>query len=275
MPLRSVKMNRFIFGFQRLVWCPKCTPLSSSCFMVTTAMAGVHLSVRRDHEAAPRLSRCAGRRHRPGVAPEPGPVSTCRRRAAGRGSRDRPGTVPQADPGAGNLTGTRTREVTSFVEVRYRAYAEGSTRSSPHPASTRSCPHRRRPVHSIVAGVPPARPRRQGRGVGGSPTTGLLRRTGRTALRRLAAVLMSAAGMLVVMCTGTPPAAAAPIGITSADPGPRGAPGTVRYSWPLSLAPAVAAPFREPTHRFGPGHRGVDLAAAPGSAVIAAAAGTR
>src|SRR4051812_26827662 len=38
MPLRSVKMNRFIFGFQRRVWCPKWTPLSSSCFMLTTAI---------------------------------------------------------------------------------------------------------------------------------------------------------------------------------------------------------------------------------------------
>src|SRR4029450_14107225 len=39
MPLRSVKMNRFIFGFQRRVWCPKWTPLSRSCRVVTTAMA--------------------------------------------------------------------------------------------------------------------------------------------------------------------------------------------------------------------------------------------
>src|SRR6185437_14686775 len=36
MPLRSVKMYRFIFGFQRRVWWPKWTPLSRSCFMVTT-----------------------------------------------------------------------------------------------------------------------------------------------------------------------------------------------------------------------------------------------
>ncbi|GAA3005886.1 hypothetical protein GCM10010483_58470 [Actinokineospora diospyrosa] len=33
-------MYRFIFGFQRRVWCPKCTPESNNCFMVTTAMAG-------------------------------------------------------------------------------------------------------------------------------------------------------------------------------------------------------------------------------------------
>src|SRR5689334_10372269 len=37
MPLRSVKMKRFILGFQRRVWCPKWTPLSSSWRMVTTA----------------------------------------------------------------------------------------------------------------------------------------------------------------------------------------------------------------------------------------------
>src|SRR6476620_2296390 len=68
MPLRSVKMNRFIFGFQRRVWCPKWTPLSSSCFMLTTAM--VAFLVARDPGVA--LSRfAAGHRvvHRPGVRP--------------------------------------------------------------------------------------------------------------------------------------------------------------------------------------------------------------
>src|SRR6185312_11506259 len=30
MPLRASKMNGFIFGFQRLVWCPKWTPESSN-----------------------------------------------------------------------------------------------------------------------------------------------------------------------------------------------------------------------------------------------------
>src|SRR5262252_3120634 len=32
MPFRSPKMNSFIFGFQRFVWCPKWTPASSRSF---------------------------------------------------------------------------------------------------------------------------------------------------------------------------------------------------------------------------------------------------
>src|SRR6266496_4466624 len=32
MPLRSPKMNSFIFGFHRFVWWPKCTPASSRSF---------------------------------------------------------------------------------------------------------------------------------------------------------------------------------------------------------------------------------------------------
>src|SRR5882672_5643899 len=38
MPLRSPKMYFCIFGFQRLVWCPKWTPASSSSFMVSAAI---------------------------------------------------------------------------------------------------------------------------------------------------------------------------------------------------------------------------------------------
>src|SRR5215470_17453560 len=38
MPPRSVKMKRFIFGFQRRVWWPKWAPASSNCFMETTGM---------------------------------------------------------------------------------------------------------------------------------------------------------------------------------------------------------------------------------------------
>src|SRR5262249_50318271 len=35
-PLRAPKMYGFIFGFQRLVWFPECTPASSNCFMDTS-----------------------------------------------------------------------------------------------------------------------------------------------------------------------------------------------------------------------------------------------
>src|SRR3970040_1227948 len=39
MPLRSPKMYFCILGFQRLVWWPKCTPASSSSFMVSAAIS--------------------------------------------------------------------------------------------------------------------------------------------------------------------------------------------------------------------------------------------
>src|SRR4051794_20010732 len=39
MPDRSVKMKRRIFGFQRRVWWPKCTPASSSSRIEATAMS--------------------------------------------------------------------------------------------------------------------------------------------------------------------------------------------------------------------------------------------
>src|ERR1700737_4870317 len=41
MPLRAVKMYCFIFGFQRLVWCPKWAPASRSCFSVTAGISGI------------------------------------------------------------------------------------------------------------------------------------------------------------------------------------------------------------------------------------------
>src|SRR5262245_57725524 len=38
MPFRAPKMYGFIFGFQRLVWCPKWTPASSRFFMLTSVI---------------------------------------------------------------------------------------------------------------------------------------------------------------------------------------------------------------------------------------------
>ena len=42
-------MYSFIFGFQRLVWCPKWTPASSSSFMLTDGRGQVTASCDRDH----------------------------------------------------------------------------------------------------------------------------------------------------------------------------------------------------------------------------------
>lgn len=47
-----------------------------------------------------------------------------------------------------------------------------------------------------------------------------------------------------------------------------------RLDWPLRPRPAVLRVFDAPTQRWQPGHRGVDLAAAPGQPVYAAQVGT-
>lgn len=47
-----------------------------------------------------------------------------------------------------------------------------------------------------------------------------------------------------------------------------------RFSWPLPGSPTVARPFHPPAFQYGPGHRGVDLAAVAGAPVLASGAGT-
>ena len=46
------------------------------------------------------------------------------------------------------------------------------------------------------------------------------------------------------------------------------------YGWPLAGRPEVLRPFEAPAHRYGPGHRGVDLRGSPGQPVLAASDGT-
>src|SRR4030095_15803302 len=53
MPLRSPKMYFCIFGFQRLVWWPKCTPASSNSFIVRAAMDPPSVCLRRAQQARP------------------------------------------------------------------------------------------------------------------------------------------------------------------------------------------------------------------------------
>jgi murein DD-endopeptidase MepM/ murein hydrolase activator NlpD len=47
-----------------------------------------------------------------------------------------------------------------------------------------------------------------------------------------------------------------------------------KFSWPLLGSPTVVRAFHPPAFRYGPGHRGVDLAAVAGAAVLAAGVGT-
>src|SRR5574341_1367480 len=66
MPLRSPKMNCFIFGFQRRVWCPKWTPASSRSLIETlaataiTSGATVETAVVSDNSRPPSYQPDAG-----------------------------------------------------------------------------------------------------------------------------------------------------------------------------------------------------------------------
>jgi murein DD-endopeptidase MepM/ murein hydrolase activator NlpD len=57
----------------------------------------------------------------------------------------------------------------------------------------------------------------------------------------------------------------------SDDAGTKPAP---RFGWPLPGSPTVVRAFHPPAFRYGPGHRGVDLATVAGTPVLAADAGT-
>src|SRR4029453_5867214 len=62
MPLRSPKMYFCIFGFQRLVWWPKCPPASSNSFIVNVAMSSplVRLASDGERRDSPALPRARG-----------------------------------------------------------------------------------------------------------------------------------------------------------------------------------------------------------------------
>jgi murein DD-endopeptidase MepM/ murein hydrolase activator NlpD len=47
----------------------------------------------------------------------------------------------------------------------------------------------------------------------------------------------------------------------------------VPWLWPVNVRREVTEPFRAPAHDYGPGHRGMDIAAAPGAVVHAPADG--
>ena len=68
-------------------------------------------------------------------------------------------------------------------------------------------------------------------------------------------------------------AALAPVTAT-AGPAPRAATASAApWSLPMDGDPVVTRPFEPPPHRYGAGHRGVDLTGAPGAPVLAAGDG--
>ncbi|GAT73032.1 murein hydrolase activator EnvC family protein [Microbacterium hydrocarbonoxydans] len=81
---------------------------------------------------------------------------------------------------------------------------------------------------------------------------------------RLAAVAALAALLLLAPAAGL--AVASPSGAGSAD-------GHPSWSWPLPGPREIVEPYRAPAHEYGPGHRGMDIAAAHGAEVHAPAAG--
>ncbi len=125
-----------------------------------------------------------------------------------------------------------------------------------------------RPDRTVRAS-PVARPRRPWRAIRAAGAEPL--RSWRQPAPTLALVLLVAA----LLAPPTALALAATAGTTVAGPAPTAAAGHAGRVPPLS--PPVGGPlvrgYEEPAGRFGPGHRGVDLAGIPGAAVLAPAAG--
>lgn len=87
--------------------------------------------------------------------------------------------------------------------------------------------------------------------------------------------------MAVLSSHATPADHAGPADpVTPTDPVARVGPDDVgnkpapQFDWPLAGSPTVVRAFHPPTFQYGPGHRGVDLAAVAGAPVLAAGAGT-
>ncbi len=94
--------------------------------------------------------------------------------------------------------------------------------------------------------------------------------------------LLFLAVVVALLLAAAAPAGAHPIattrpatvaGSTVPAPAPTGTAGT-GYVLPVAPPPLVLTPFTAPPSRYGAGHRGVDLAAAAGSPVLAAGDGT-
>ena len=84
----------------------------------------------------------------------------------------------------------------------------------------------------------------------------------------------SAAGSVDASGTARPNGSAALVGAARSAVGAPAeeAPG-YPWRWPVADPRTVVEPFRAPAHDYGPGHRGMDVMAAPGAEVLAPAGG--
>ncbi|MGW0521045.1 peptidoglycan DD-metalloendopeptidase family protein [Crossiella sp. NPDC003009] len=94
----------------------------------------------------------------------------------------------------------------------------------------------------------------------------------RTALVVHPVIAAMALALLTAALAGCAVAGADPTAVRSATP-PSLSPASTRWTWPLPGRPPVLRRFTPPQHRYGPGHRGIDLGAPPGTPVLAAATG--
>lgn len=84
----------------------------------------------------------------------------------------------------------------------------------------------------------------------------------------LLAAILRGVPLLAVLLLAGPPVQAAPVAGVGPPPRPATATGALR-----PVPGEVVRPFDPPAHEYGPGHRGVDLAAQPGDPVRAALGG--
>jgi murein DD-endopeptidase MepM/ murein hydrolase activator NlpD len=106
---------------------------------------------------------------------------------------------------------------------------------------------------------------------------------GQVVMSRIVAAVMPVPVMLVLMLAPAVPAGGVPRGVPRSVPhGATGAsllalrPAAARsgaWLWPLPQPHTVSRPFEAPQTQYSAGHRGIDIAAAPGTPVYAAAAG--
>lgn len=80
--------------------------------------------------------------------------------------------------------------------------------------------------------------------------------------------------VLAAVLTALTVAVLAPAPSTADPPAPgAGRPSVGAWTSPVAGTPAVTRPFEPPASAYGPGHRGADLAGAPGAPVLAAGDG--